>query len=98
MRQAGATDDGAGRNARITDWLRDALVELEVWRQNARSVDERQALHRITALLGQAVTELRNGAVAGDPFQEHLPLPAPTAAPEPPLFAPASDPSQSRVP
>ncbi len=95
MRQARATDDGAGRNARITDWLRDAVVELEVWRQNARSVDERHALHRITALLSQAVAELRHGDVVRDPFQEHLPLPAETAGPQ---RTPASDPTPLRVP
>lgn len=74
VRSEAIEEEEAGRIARITDRLRDAVVELEVWRQNARSAEERQALHRITALLGQAVAELRPGSDARDPFQGQLPL------------------------
>jgi hypothetical protein len=85
-----AIEEESGRVARITDRLRDAVVELEVWRQNARSTEERQALHRITALLGQAVAELREGEVVRDPFQEHLPLSPAVIGPGTVKPAPAS--------
>jgi hypothetical protein len=76
-------EDGAGGQAisssgRVADYLRDAVVELEVWRQNARSVEERQALHRVTALLGLAAGEVRNGGLP-DPAQQSLPLTPGTA-------------------
>ena len=74
MAQAGVTDGTTNHVARIADYLRDAFVELEVWRQNARSVEERQALHRITSLLSQAAADLRH-EYGGDPMQQTLPLP-----------------------
>ena len=61
--------------ARVVDYLRDAVVELEVWRQNARSAEERQALQRLSALLTHASSELRINGAARDPAQESLQLP-----------------------
>ncbi len=60
--------------ARILDYLRDAVVELEVWRQNMHSPEERQALRRITSLLSMAAGELRSEAKAPDPVQQSLHL------------------------
>lgn len=59
---------------RIVDYLRDAVVELEVWRQNARTPEERQALHRVTSLLNQAAGELRTNGSSSDPTQQSLHL------------------------
>jgi hypothetical protein len=67
--------DGPARG-RIVDYLRDAVVELEVWRQNARSAEERQSLHRVTALLNLASSELRSGTGGTDPNQQSLHLAA----------------------
>ena len=65
-----------GAITRVVDYLRDAIVELEVWRQNARSSEERQALQRISALIGQASAELRmTDGTNGDPAQQSLQLP-----------------------
>jgi len=60
--------------ARVVDYLRDAVVELELWRQNARSSQERQALQRVSALLGQASAELRSNGSVKDPAQQALQL------------------------
>jgi hypothetical protein len=60
---------------RALDSLREIVVELEVWRQNARTVEERQALQRVTTLLHHAASELRlNGRAVPDPAQQTLPL------------------------
>jgi hypothetical protein len=78
--------------ARVTDLLRDAVVELEVWRQNARSPEERQALHRVTALLSNAAGELRLSGAVRDPSQHDLHLAA-SANPGPAApFTHGSDP------
>lgn len=50
--------------SRIRTLLQDALVELEVWRQHARTPEERSALHRIAAALGDAHVEIAEGASA----------------------------------
>lgn len=68
-----APQTGAAAAARVVDYLGDAVVELEVWRQNARTPAERLALHRVTALLNQAAGELR-GSGTPDPAQATLPL------------------------
>jgi hypothetical protein len=76
----GATAEGETRGvARVVDFLRDAVVELEVWRQNARSPDERHALQRLSALLGQAAAELRNHGAGADPAQQTLHLTEPSS-------------------
>src|SRR5690606_34174526 len=77
MSQEATAGEDAGHLARVTDYLRDAVVELEVWRQNARTAEERQALHRVTALLGHAAAELRMNGADRDPAQQALPLPGP---------------------
>lgn len=69
-----STDNAGQFIVRATDLLRDAVVELEVWRQNARTPEERQALHRVTALLGSAATELRLSGAVRDPAQHDLHL------------------------
>lgn len=66
--------------------LQDALVELEVWRQNARSGDERQSLHRVTTLLSMTANELRTRFDSTDPAQRSFPFVRQnTASPEPQL-------------
>jgi hypothetical protein len=63
-----------GLRGRLADYLREAVVELEVWRQNARTTDERQALHRVTSLLGQASGELQALGQVRDAAQQSLHL------------------------
>jgi len=64
--------------ARALDYLSEAVAELEAWRQNARSSEERQALQRVTALLHHAAVEIRrNGEGKRDPAQQILSLPDP---------------------
>ena len=63
---------------RILESLRDALLDLEVWRQNVRTAEERDALRRMATALGDAHREMA-GLVAAqgrasDPRQEPLPL------------------------
>jgi hypothetical protein len=67
-------DKAAHYISRVTDLLRDAVVELEVWRQNARTLEEREALHRVTALLSNAAGELRSSGAVSDPSQHDLHL------------------------
>jgi hypothetical protein len=69
-----AAAKGGVSGGRVVDYLHDAVVELEIWRQNARSVEERQALHRITALLNLASAELRSNGSVSDPAQQNLQL------------------------
>lgn len=47
---------------RILDALQDALVELEVWRQHARTPEEWSALRRMAAALGAAQDEVAESA------------------------------------
>jgi hypothetical protein len=61
--------------SRLRTLLQDALVELEVWRQNARTTEERSALHRIAAALGDAhgeVVEALSARSAADAAQHTL--------------------------
>ena len=74
MDQAEGTAGQGNGVGRIVDYLRDAVVELEVWRQNARTAEERQALHRVTSLLSLASGELRTSIVLHDPAQHSLHL------------------------
>lgn len=64
----------ANGTSRVVDYLRDAVVELEIWRQNARTSEERQALHRVTSLLNLASGELRLSTDLHDPAQQTLHL------------------------
>jgi len=61
---------------RILDALQDAVVELEVWRQNARTTEERSALRRIASALGAAQQEILEGAgpvpISRDEAQQSL--------------------------
>jgi hypothetical protein len=75
-----AAVDGVSVTARVVDYLQDAVVELELWRQNARTLEERRALHKVTALLNQASTELRLSRRAPDPTQQSLHLGTPASA------------------
>lgn len=47
---------------RVVDALQDALVELEVWRQSARTPEEWSALRRMAAALAAAQQEVVEGA------------------------------------
>ncbi|HEX7240016.1 MAG TPA: hypothetical protein VF263_07100 [Longimicrobiaceae bacterium] len=61
--------------SRLRTLLQDALVELEVWRQNARTLEERSALHRIASALGDAhaeVVEAASARSAADAAQQTL--------------------------
>jgi hypothetical protein len=69
-----ALDGDDGTHERIADYLRDAVVELETWRQNARTAQERQALQRVTTLLSMASAEIRNRTRSADPGQHALHL------------------------
>ncbi len=69
-----SVNESVSAATRIVDYLRDAVVELEVWRQNARTPEERQALHRVTSLLNQAAGELRVNGSVSDPAQQSLHL------------------------
>lgn len=69
------TADTLDHLSQVTDYLRDAVVELETWRQNARTPEERQALYRVTGLLGQAVALLQANEEGPDPAQQALALP-----------------------
>lgn len=75
MSEPESSGDDASHRARIADYLRDAVVELEVWRQNARSADERHALQRVMSLLGHATAELTSNGPTRDPAQRMLRLP-----------------------
>jgi hypothetical protein len=69
------SDGSDSHSGRALDYLREAVVDLEVWRQNARSAEERQTLQRVTALLHHAASELRSNEIAPkDPGQHALPL------------------------
>lgn len=47
---------------RVLDALQDAMVELEVWRQSARSPEEWTALRRMATALAAALQEVAESA------------------------------------
>lgn len=65
---------------RVLDALQDALVELEVWRQSARSPEEWSALRRMAAALGAAQQEVAESAalLPRSADEAQLPLPSPS--------------------